>query len=289
MIDGESLIQGGFYLKKLFEIQSQLLVKPVRFLTRTHVEPNRATQIFSAPTIATLQFLQENPNCHPDAGQFKDSSATISFMRMVAKWYALHDIGAVKARGGKHEEPFFVTDDERLSWLELDFICYLEDLMMNGGRSKRMTKETYEVTLLTTRSTVALIEYLLDHINFHVLTRGLNSDPVESLFRCLRQFNGSNDRVDARTAVFTAEKLLKVGILQATRSSNAPTSFEMNAPLRLAISDAETSALPAGVEFATREFYSELGFLTPCSEADLEVAPVAFLAGCVARACKEKV
>lgn len=44
----------------------------------------------------------------------------------------------------------------------------------------------------------------------YVLTRGLNSDPVESLFSCLRQFNGGNDRVDARTAVFTAEKLLKV-------------------------------------------------------------------------------
>uniref|UniRef100_A0A1E1X262 Putative tick transposon n=1 Tax=Amblyomma aureolatum TaxID=187763 RepID=A0A1E1X262_9ACAR len=299
MTDGESLIQGGFYLKKLFEIQSQLLVKPVRFLTRAHVEPNnlekmkvcRATQIFSAPTVATLQFLQENPNCHPDAGQFKDSSATISFMRMVAKWYALHDIGAVKARGwGKHEEPFAVTDDERLSWLELDFICYLEDLQMNGGRLKRMTKETYEATLLTTRSTVALIEYLLDQLNFrYVLTRGLNSDPVESLFSCLRQFNGGNDRVDARTAVFTAEKLLKVGILQAARSGNAPTSFEMKAPLRLAISDAETSSLPAAVEFATRELCSELGFLTLSSEADLEVAPVAFLAGYVARACKEKV
>lgn len=44
----------------------------------------------------------------------------------------------------------------------------------------------------------------------YVLTRALNSDPVESLFSCFRQFNGGNDRVDARTAVFTAEKLLKV-------------------------------------------------------------------------------
>lgn len=42
------------------------------------------------------------------------------------------------------------------------------------------------------------------------LTRALNSDPVESLYSSFRQFNGGNDRVDARTAVFTAEKLLKV-------------------------------------------------------------------------------
>ncbi|KAL3185672.1 hypothetical protein MRX96_028580 [Rhipicephalus microplus] len=98
-----------------------------------------------------------------------------------------------------------------------------------------MTKETCEATIMTTRSTVALIQHLLDN-NFHyVLIRALNSDPVESLFSCFRQFNGGNDRVDARTAVFTAEKLLK-----------------------LAVPD------------------------------DLELAPLVYLAGYIARACEEK-
>ncbi|XP_049522111.1 uncharacterized protein LOC119448961 [Dermacentor silvarum] len=289
MTDGDGLIQGGFSLKKIFEIHSQLLAKPVRFLTRAHVQPNnlekmkvcRARQIFSLATIATLEFLQENPECHPDASQF----SIISFMMMIAKWYA------VKA-GGQHEEPFYTTDDERLSWLELDFVCYLEDLYMQGGRSMRMTKETYEATLLTTRSTVALIEYLLDHINYrYVLTRGLNSDPIESLFSCLRQFNDGNDRVDARTAVFTVEKLIKVGILQAARDGNAPLSSEMEAPMRLSVSDANTCTLPAAVERATTELSSEFAYLTLRSqaEADLELAPVAFLAGYVVRACEKKV
>lgn len=44
----------------------------------------------------------------------------------------------------------------------------------------------------------------------YVLTRALNSDPVESVFSCFRQFSGGNDRMDARSSVFTAEKLLKV-------------------------------------------------------------------------------
>ncbi|XP_049522703.1 uncharacterized protein LOC119449389 [Dermacentor silvarum] len=246
-------------------------------------------EIFSLLTIATLEFLQENRECHPDASQFRNSTATISFMMMIAKWYALHDIGAVKAGGG---EPFYTTDDEKLSWLELDFVCYLEDIYMQGGWSMRMTKETYEATLLTTRSTVALIEYLLDHIKSrYVLTRGLNSDPIESLFSCLRQFNGGNDRRDARTAVFTVEKLLKVGILQAARDGNAPLSSEMEAPGRLSVSDANTCTLPAAVESATTELSSELAYLTlrSQSEADLELAPVAFLAGYVARACEKKV
>ncbi|KAG0430366.1 hypothetical protein HPB47_022745 [Ixodes persulcatus] len=72
-------------------------------------------------------------------------------------------------------------------------------------------KETYEATIMTTRSTVAVIEYLLTDLKFkYVLTRPFNSDPVESLFSCFCQFSGGNDRVDARAAAFTAEKLLKV-------------------------------------------------------------------------------
>ncbi|KAG0422737.1 hypothetical protein HPB47_001461 [Ixodes persulcatus] len=172
MIDGEQLIQGGHYLKRLFELQSQLLVKPVRFLTRSHVEPSnlekmkvcRATQIFSPPVISTLQFLQENPQCHPDACEFQESATPIEFMKMVAKWYAFHDIGTVKPYG-QQEKPFSLPDDERLAWLELDFCGYIEDIQMRGGRSRqKMTKETYEATLMTTRSTVALIQYLLEHV-----------------------------------------------------------------------------------------------------------------------------
>ncbi|KAH7985492.1 hypothetical protein HPB49_026388 [Dermacentor silvarum] len=41
LLDEDQLIKGGVYMNKLFEIQSQLLVKPVRFLTRAHVEPNK--------------------------------------------------------------------------------------------------------------------------------------------------------------------------------------------------------------------------------------------------------
>lgn len=83
----------------------------------------------------------------------------------------------------------------------------------------------------------------------------------------------------------------QVGILQAARSGNAPTSSEMKAALRVTSPDAETYALPTAIEFATRELASELGFLTLCSEAEehFEVAPVAFLAGYVARTCQEKV
>ncbi|KAH7949012.1 hypothetical protein HPB49_004170 [Dermacentor silvarum] len=40
---------------------------------------------------------------------------------MVAKWYAIHDIGGLKL-GGQQEEPFYATDDERLLWLEVGIL-----------------------------------------------------------------------------------------------------------------------------------------------------------------------
>ncbi|KAH9379014.1 hypothetical protein HPB48_007327 [Haemaphysalis longicornis] len=298
MMDENGDIRGGFYLKKLFEIQSELLVKPVRFLTRAHVEPTnlekmkvcRATQIFSPPVIATLQFLQDNPSSHPDAHEFENSSPTINFMKMVAKWYALHDIGKVQS-SGLHDGPFIVTDDERLSWLELDFVCYMEDLRMHSDRSKRMTKETYEATLLTTKSTLALIEFLLDHVNFrYVLTRGLTATPWSHCSVVIGSLMAAMTKWTPGRQFTLWKKLLKVGILQAAKSGNAPASSEMKAPIRMTVQNVETYPLPAPVVFATRELASEIEFVNRFSEeADIKIAPVAFLAGYVARVCVEKV
>ncbi|KAG0423903.1 hypothetical protein HPB47_000341 [Ixodes persulcatus] len=217
MFDGAQMIKGGFFLKALYNIQKNLLVKPVRLLSRAHVEPNNlekmkvchVTLIFSPVVISTLEYLQKNPQSHERAPEFQDCSSTITFMKTVGMWYDLHDISGWKSR----QIPFVRTEDDRLSWLEVDFISYLEDIKLESTKSwvKSLTKETYEATIMTTRSTVAVIEYLLTDLKFkYVLTRPLNSDPVESLFSCFRQFNGGNDRVDARTAVFTAEKLLKL-------------------------------------------------------------------------------
>ncbi|XP_077513265.1 uncharacterized protein LOC144124462 [Amblyomma americanum] len=100
---------------------------------------------------------------------------------------------------------------------------------------------------------------LLFHCSFrYVLTQALNSDPVESLFSSLRQFNGGNDRVDARAAVFTSEKLLKVGILQAAKTANAPMNSEAKAAVKLPIQDGKTYALSAAISSAAKELSSGL-------------------------------
>ncbi|XP_077542301.1 uncharacterized protein LOC144155000 isoform X2 [Haemaphysalis longicornis] len=101
-------------------------------------------------------------------------------MKISGMWYNLHDMSGWKSR----QRLFIASEDDRLTWLQVDFIGYLEDIKLESAKV-------------------------------------LNSGPVESRFSCLRQFNGGNNRVDTRTSVFTAEKLLKVGTLGAARSTNA--------------------------------------------------------------------
>ncbi|KAL3173844.1 hypothetical protein MRX96_041392 [Rhipicephalus microplus] len=249
MMDGDNLIQGGLYLKKLLSIKSQLLVKPVRFLTQSHVEPNnlekmkvsRATQVFSPVVIATLAFIQENPQCHPDATEFQDCLPTITFMKMVSKWYDLHNIGAVKPRG-QREEPLYLIDDDRLSWLEVDFITYIEEIQLSGGKTK---KENDERNM-----------------------RGNDNDD---------EVNCGIDSTAIRQQV-------------AAKSGNAPHSSETNAPLNFKAREGNTAAVPLVVVLGAKRLFYELEVLNVWLAVpdDLELAPLVYLAGYIARACEEK-
>ncbi|KAH7946985.1 hypothetical protein HPB52_006668 [Rhipicephalus sanguineus] len=120
---------------------------------------SRATLVFSPAVISSLEFVQKNPKAHERASELRDCGSTITFMKIVGMWYDLHDISGWKSR----QRPFVTSEDDRLAWLEVDFIGYLEDIKLESAkcRAKSLTKETYEATIMTTRSTVAVVEYLL--------------------------------------------------------------------------------------------------------------------------------
>jgi hypothetical protein len=71
------------YLKILHELQKDMPVKPVRYLTKKHLFPSsfekmnvlRAIQIFAPTVTASLKFLQEAVD-----SRFLEVSSTISYM-----------------------------------------------------------------------------------------------------------------------------------------------------------------------------------------------------------------
>lgn len=79
--------------------------------------------------------------------------------------------------------------------------------------------------------------------------------------------------------------------MQAGKSSNVPTSSEMKTGLMLAIENDKTAPLLDVITFATTELASELSLVKFCTEgeAGLEMAPLFYLAGYLARVCEEKV
>ncbi|KAH7979810.1 hypothetical protein HPB49_011189 [Dermacentor silvarum] len=154
MSDGIEPIRGGVFLKTLYNIQRNMLVKQVRLLSRAHVEPSnlekmkvcRATLLFSPTIIAILEYLQKNPRSHEKAAQFQDCRLTITFIKYVGWWYDLHDISGRKSR----ERPFNKTEDDRLAWLEVDFISYLENVRRESMKAhmQSLMKETYEANII---------------------------------------------------------------------------------------------------------------------------------------------
>ncbi|KAL1442944.1 hypothetical protein MTO96_030548 [Rhipicephalus appendiculatus] len=85
---------------------------------------SRATLLFSPAVISSLEFLQKNPKAHERASEFRDCGSTITFMKTVGKWYDLHDISGWKSG----QRPFVTSEDDRLAWLEVDFIGYIKDI-----------------------------------------------------------------------------------------------------------------------------------------------------------------
>ncbi|KAH7958590.1 hypothetical protein HPB49_003076 [Dermacentor silvarum] len=165
------------YIKKLYELQNDLVVKPVRYLSRKHVYPNniektnvvRAIQVLSPDVTAALEHLRSQAG-HTSSFSFADAGQTIIFMQNMYRWFVLHDTSNTTQHIHKKwadTRQFDGAEDARLEWLELTLPMHLDKLKKRCGDKKEFfTKETYEALLLTTYSTGACIKYLLTEEKF---------------------------------------------------------------------------------------------------------------------------
>ncbi|KAL1421211.1 hypothetical protein MTO96_004222 [Rhipicephalus appendiculatus] len=86
------------YIKKLYELQKDLVVKPVRYLSRKHVYPNniekmnvaRAIQVLSPDVTAALEHLRDQAG-HKSSTSFAAAGLTIICMQNMYRWFVLHD------------------------------------------------------------------------------------------------------------------------------------------------------------------------------------------------------
>ncbi|KAH7936730.1 hypothetical protein HPB49_003415 [Dermacentor silvarum] len=75
--------------------------------------------------------------------------------------------------------------------------------------SGALTEETFQALLFTTQSTVETTRFLLQEGVSYVLTKKLNSDPIEALIGRIRQMCGGNDQLDARAVTAALDRIVK--------------------------------------------------------------------------------
>lgn len=232
MSDGDGIISSK-YIKEIYHLQKNLTVKPVRHLTKKHIEPSsfekmnvfNAVQIFSPPVTATINFMKSNHGRIRTSLDFSDAGPTINFMECMHKFFTLHDVSDRRQylrQNNPDNMHFYSPMDERLQWLQEHFSTYIENVQRESKRAnlKGLTKETTEALLFTVNSTVQCVTHLLQHGFFYVLTRRFSSDPVEALFSAIRMGGGTNDMTDARTAASAIKRILKSGLIIASKDAN---------------------------------------------------------------------
>ena len=179
----------------------------------------RAIDIFSPEMIGAIKSQHEQ-----GVPGFEDIHETVQFMELVEKWWHIMDVSNT-TQGTQQGLPdklvFYLSDDDRLSWLEETFLPFLEEWKRQSHDQQFLSRETYEAIVLTTKCTIAIIRYLLDVKMFEfVLTRPFQSDKVEIFFSSVRQLNSSLYNVDAKGAVFAAEKMLRTNIARTAIYGN---------------------------------------------------------------------
>ncbi|XP_067120216.1 uncharacterized protein [Centruroides vittatus] len=208
----------GVFLRNLFHLQRDHVIKPVRCLTFKHVYPTnfdkmkvkRAVDICSQNVIAALKFLQKHGHRFENLN-FVEAEGTIEYLEIMQKWFAIHNISNtqhhIHSRNATVMQ-FVSANDERLNWLDGEFLGYLPVACRHWKRWKR-------------RFHLSMTLYLLEKCFDFILTRKFNSDDIENLFSGLRSMSGFNDQTNACSIMQGLHTILKTGLISASLESNA--------------------------------------------------------------------
>lgn len=290
------------YVKDLYKIQKNLIVKPVRFLTAKHVYPSnfekmnvrRAVEIFSPPVTAAIKYLSQHQTSVFD---FSNSNATVTYMETMYTFFQLHDVSGKIQHITQLEEkcaPYTHISDERLAWLTNAFPDYIDSIQECSKTAglKGLSKETAEALKFTARSTSRCIQYLLEESGFYyVLTRCFSSDAVESMFSNVRMKGGSQDATDAQAADNAIRRIVQCGLVKTATSANVFSDCNYDSPIGQIKPESTNTILTSSIELPEdlRELIDDLQHLSTHLDYGILSASVAFLAGYIARTIEERI
>ncbi|KAL1443477.1 hypothetical protein MTO96_045980 [Rhipicephalus appendiculatus] len=127
-----------------------------------------AVQLFSPAVTAALKYMRDQAG-HTCDFDFALAEPTITFMEIMHKWFSCMDVSNLQQHihcNDENARHFDDIDDARVLWLEGNFLAYIEELKNQSTAQNFRSKETYHALVLSTKSNVQCIRYLLTEEHF---------------------------------------------------------------------------------------------------------------------------
>ncbi|XP_033739584.1 uncharacterized protein LOC117326894 [Pecten maximus] len=204
------------HIVKLYEEHCEFsLYTPCPELSRAHVDLTAftcmkvklAAQVMSDSVANALEELYD--------GQV---SETVTFIRNINKFFdCLNVRNRFEGRNKRNPNlaPYMQTDDERLDWLQQDFLGYLDtwkhkvhnrpgNFSASQKASMLLSYQTLEGLRISVKSITECVRLMLNEGAQFILTHAFNQDPLEEHFGHHRNKGGANDNptvYDVRNAL----------------------------------------------------------------------------------------
>ncbi len=190
-------------LDRELKLLPKLRYEHVNFSCFSVMRVNLAVQVLSSRMSAVLS------NFGPP-----EAAATANLCKVMDKFFDCLNVRSLVEHKTKRKQdlkPYSCPQDERLAWLEGEFLKYFEDWEESIERradreysqseKTRMfiSRQTHEGLKITVQSVVEATKFLLSEGADFVLTERFNQDPVEEYFGHQRKLGRRNDNPDLRS------------------------------------------------------------------------------------------
>ncbi|KAL5245800.1 hypothetical protein ACI65C_013168, partial [Semiaphis heraclei] len=182
----------------------------------------RVNQLFSMSMASAIEFKKKK-----NIGNFIDADETVKFTVLMNNMFdslsRKYPVEGIK----KNSHDIEVLKEA------FEFINEWESNLKNQliNKDDFLTTTTADGLKITLKSTIDLIDYLLDDCNYkYVLTAKLNQDCLEKFFGIIRQVAGPNDHPSTPTFLQLYRMLSVYSLIKPPKSGNC-TIFEDNIPI----------------------------------------------------------
>ena len=202
------------HIVSLYENYNELTPKGLRLcpkLKRAHIDltPFSRMNVRLAANVLSDTVSRGLKRCYGDRVR-----ATCELINMVNKWFDIMNtksIGELFASRNPNLNVFSSLNDERLVWLEFEFLEYFnkwdrnveqrEGVYTQNEKSRmKLSHQTLKGFFITTKAVIECVKFMLQRGAEFILTSHFNQDPLEQIFGHVRHKDGEpiEKRVEKR-------------------------------------------------------------------------------------------